>query len=69
MGCYLAPDDTWTIDSVVFALKECPRGAKLLVAGDFNVNLAKPEGDRRGEDIAAAMATEGLEDMSEHFLP
>ena len=40
-----------------------------MVAGDFNVSLSEPEGDRRGEDIAAAMATEGLEDMSEHFLP
>ena len=57
-----------TIESVVAALKERPRGAKLLVAGDFNVNLAKPEVNRRGEDIAASMATEGLEDMSAHFL-
>ena len=45
-----------------------PRGTKLLVAGDFNINLAEPEGDRRGENIAAAMAIEGLEDMSAHFL-
>ena len=69
MGCYLAPDDTSTIESVVARLKECPRGAELLVTGDFNVNLAESEGDRRGEDIAAAMATEGLEDISAHFLP
>ena len=69
MGCYLAPDDTLTIESVVATLKERPRGAKLLVVGDFNVNLAEPEGDWRVEDIAAAMATEGLEDMSAHFLP
>ena len=69
VGCYLNPDDNSTIESVVAALKERPRGAKLMVAGDFNVNLAEPEGDRRGEDIAAAMVTEGLEYMSEHFLP
>ena len=58
------------IESVVAALKERPRGAKLLVTGDFNfnVNLSEPEGDRRGEDIAAAMATEVLEDMSSQFL-
>ena len=31
--------------------------------------LAEPEGDRRGEDIAAALATEGLEYMLAHFLP
>ena len=50
-------------------LKDRPSGAEMLVSGDFNVNLAEPEGDQRGEDIAAAMATEGLEDMSAQFLP
>ena len=44
VGCYLAPDDTSTIDSVIAALKELPRGAELLVAGEFNVNLVEPEG-------------------------
>ena len=39
--CYLAPDDTLTIESVVATLKERPRGSKLLVTGDFNVNLAE----------------------------
>ena len=68
MGGFLTPDDTSTIDSVVAALKERPSGAEMLVAGGFNVNLAEPEGDRRGEDIAAAMETEVLEDMSENFL-
>ena len=63
------PDDTSTIESVVVALKERPRGAKMLLAGDFNVNLSEPEGDLRGEDIAEAMVTEGLKDISEHFLP
>ena len=53
MECYLAPNNTLTIDSVVAARKERPRGAKLFLAGDFNFNLADPEGDRRGEDIAA----------------
>ena len=56
------------IESVVAALKELPRGAELLVAGEFNVNLAEPEGDQRGEDIASAIATEGLGDMLAHFL-
>ena len=67
--CYLSPDDTLTIDSVAAALKERPQGAELLVAGYFNVKLSEPEVDRRQEDIAAALATEGLEDMSVHFLP
>ena len=57
MGYYLAPNDTLKIESVVAAIKETPMGAKLLVAGDFNANLAEPEGYRKGEDIATAMAT------------
>ena len=39
--CYLAPDNTLTIESVVATLKERPRGSKLLVTGEFNVNLAE----------------------------
>ena len=69
VGCYLAPDNTSTIESVVSAFKEHPVGAELLVAGDFRANLAEPEGSRRGEDIAAAMAMEVLEYMSENFFP
>ena len=68
MGCYFVPDNTWTIESVVAALKERPWGAKLLVAGDFNAKLSEPEGDQRGENMAAALATEGLEDMLAHLL-
>ena len=57
------------IESFVATLKERPRGAELLVAGDLNVKLSEPEGDRRGEEITALITTEGLEDMSDHFLP
>ena len=39
------------------------------MVGVFNVNLEESEGYRRGEDIATAMVTEVLEDMSAHFLP
>ena len=69
MGCYLAPNETSTIERVVKALRDRPKGAELLVAGDLNSNLATPEGDRRVEDIATTIATEGLEDMAQHFLP
>ena len=68
MRCYLAPEDTLTIESVVVALKERHRGTKMLVEGGFNVNLVDPEGDRREEDIAAAMEAEGIEDILAHFL-
>ena len=69
VGCYLDPDNTLTIERVVEALNERPKGARLLVAGDFNANLEEPEGYRRGEDIASELETEGLEDMLVHFLP
>ena len=69
VGCYLALDNTSTIESVVAALKKRVRGAGLLVVGNFPVNVSEPEGDQRGEGIAAAIATEGLEDMLMHFLP
>ena len=46
VGCYLAPNDILTIESIVAALKEEPRGAKLLGARDINTKLSEPEGDR-----------------------
>ena len=69
IGCYLAPDNTSTIESVVAALKERPRGAALLMAGDLNTTLTEQENDRRGTYIAAALTEEVLKDMATHFLP
>ena len=66
--CYLAPNDTSTINSVVAALRGRPRGAAMLVAGDLNTTLTEPEKYRKGTDIAAALTAEGLEDMATHFL-
>ena len=60
VGCYLAPDDTLMIESIVSALKEKYQGAKLLATGYFNTKLLKPEGDWREEEIAATLAAEGL---------
>ena len=42
IGCYLAPDDTSTIESVIAALKERPKGTALAVAGDLNTALDDP---------------------------
>ena len=42
IGCYLAPDNTSTIESVVAALKERPRGTALVVLGDLNTALDNP---------------------------
>ena len=69
MGCYLDPDDASTIDDVVAATRNRPRGGVLLVLGDFNTGLAASEGQERDEGIAEALAEEGLKDMSGHFLP
>ena len=69
IGCYIAPDYISMIESVVAALKERPWGSELLVTGDLNEKLDHPEGDRREEEITAALTAAGLEDMSAHFLP
>ena len=50
------------------AIRNRPQGAALLVVGDFNINLAVPEGRERNEGVALALVKEGLEDMSGHFL-
>ena len=44
VGCYLAPKNSLTIEYVVAAIGKRPQGAALLVVGDFNTNLAAPEG-------------------------
>ena len=39
IGCYLAPEGTLTIESVLAALNERSQGYKLLVVEDLNINL------------------------------
>ena len=65
----MAPDDASTIENVVADIGMRPQGATLLVVGYFKTNLATPEGRDRDEVIAAALADECLEEMSDHFLP
>ena len=69
VGAYIAPEDTETMERVVAAIRKKPRGAELMVAGDFNADIAAPEGNRRAEKTATDIATAGLEDMARHFLP
>ena len=68
-GCYLAPNDAQTIERVVTALGDQPKGTALVVAGDLNTDLGDVECDGRGEEIAVAITEAGLEDMAAHFLP
>ena len=69
IGCYLAPDDTETIERVVTALGYRPKGTALIVEGDLNTDLEDSESDRRGTEITTAMTEAGVEDMTAHFLP
>ena len=42
MGCYLDPDYDLNLEGVVAAISQRPRGAALLVARNFNSDLAAP---------------------------
>ena len=46
-----------------------PPGAELMVAGDFNVDIMSPERNKMAENIATDLATAGVEDMAQHFMP
>ena len=53
----------------MIALGDRPKGTALIVVGDLNTDLGDVENDRRGSEIAAAMAEAGVEYMTAHFLP
>ena len=59
IGCYLAPDNADTIERVVTALGDRPKGTALIVAGDLNRDLEDSESNKRGSEIAAAMTRRG----------
>ena len=40
----MSPYDASTVEDVVAAMSKQPQGAALLVVGDFNTDLAAPEG-------------------------
>ena len=57
------------VESTIAALRELSWGYKLLASGEFNADIAQPEGEEWDEDITTTLAAAGLEDMSEHLLP
>ena len=57
------------MERVVEEIRNKPRGAELLVAGDFNANIVTLHGYWRAENIATELAMGDLEDMVRHFLP
>ena len=42
-GCYLTPGKTSHIEAVIADISQRPCRSDMLVAGDFNSNLAAPE--------------------------
>ena len=60
VGCYTTPENASTIETVIVSIDQKTRRADLLVAGDFNDNLAAPEGKTRYKEIALALTTVGL---------
>ena len=68
MGCYLAPDDTSSIERLVRAMEQCPRREALMEVGYMNFNIVDPEGNIREETIVEDILDVGLEDMCDHFL-
>ena len=69
VGCYLDPDDAVIIKHNVLTISQIPHGVALLVDWDFNTDLAALEGSNHREDITAAIAAAGMEEISTHFLP
>ena len=63
VGCYLVPGDGATIQDMETEVKECPRGIQLIVTGYLNADLERIGGRGQDEEIAAVVATAGLEDL------
>ena len=45
VGCYITLEGVLTTETVIAAISQRLCGAELLVASDFNANLAAPEGN------------------------
>ena len=57
-ACTLPLDNNETMERVTKAIRSRPRRAELLVAGEFNADLANPEWDRKAEAIATLLLSE-----------
>ena len=69
VGCELTTRDASTLDRIVAETGHSYRSTEILVAVDFNTDLESPDEKKRDKEISAAMATQGLDYMMEHFLP
>ena len=50
-------------------MKERPRGAEIIILGEFSIDLEGTDGQGQYEDILAAISMLGLEDLAGHLLP
>ena len=64
-----SPQRRLDIERVVVAVGNLPHGSKLLVACEFNADLAGTEVLDWDKDIEVSLAAVGLEYMLAHFLP
>ena len=72
VGGYIPPTDRTTLPHMIAAMDRFSThsaGNRMLVIGDFNVDLSDPNQDARGSEIIDAMSTHGLEDLLLHFKP
>ena len=67
LGCYLPPHSASALESITAEIGHMPRGAEILIDGDFNTNLESPDGNKSNKVITESM--EELEDTTKHFLP
>ena len=67
--CYIYHNDESTIDDVAAATRDQSYRDNLLLAGEFNINLADLEVTPWLEAISDELAAAGLMDMRLHFLP
>ena len=69
VGCYLAPCNTSTLESVIAVIGHRTRGMDLLVDVNFIEELESMDGNECEKEIVADMVTDGLKYMMEHLLP
>ena len=69
VGYYLSPGDGTTIWYMEAAMADRPRGAELIVAGNFNMYQENTGGWGWDKEITEAVIKERLEDIQGHFLP
>ena len=69
IGCYLAPDDNLTIERVVAALRDRPKGTVLVVAGGLNTVISYFVRSQRGDETLYRLSVVGGKVSSDDIPP